>query len=237
MKKTISFIAISLLTASLLFGCKAKTVDNQNTNSSQNGTAQNNQNQGNFNRGGQFQMADLSGQVVSVKGNQVTIKIIKQPQFGQQSGNNSNNSGNNNSGSGNNNSTNNNNSNNNSNSNGNKNNSNNNSTNNNPNGNGTNQAPRQRRPLEFTGETKTLTIPAGTSITTMVRGNQGRETKQLKVTDIKTDDILQIWYTDKSKGTISRISVQEYGLNGNGNSNSNNNNNNNSNSSSQTSTS
>lgn len=221
MKKTISLIAISLLTATLFFGCKAKTVDNQNTDSNQNSTAQNNQNGGNSNSRGQFQRADLSGQVLSVKGTQVTIKIIKQPTFGQQSGNNNSNNGGNNSNSSNNNSNNNN-----SNSSGKTNNTNGN------NGNGGSQGTRQRRQLEFTGETKTLTIPDGTSITTMVRGNQGRETKQLKVTDIKADDILQIWYTDKVKGTISKISVQEYGLNGNGKSNGNN-----SNSSSQTSTS
>lgn len=223
MKKTISLIAISLLTATLLFGCKAKTVDNQNANSNQNSTAQSNQNGGNSNGRGQFQRADLSGQVVSVKGTQVTIKIIKQPTFGQQGGNNSNNNSGNNSTSNNNNSNNNNN-----NSSGNTNNTNGN------NGNGGSQGQKQRRQLEFTGETKTLTIPDGTAITTTVRGNQGRETKQLKVTDIKADDILQIWYTDKDKGTISKISVQAYGLNGN----SNNNGTNNSNSSNnQTSTS
>jgi len=197
MKKTISIMAILLLTTTLFFGCKAKTVDNQNTDNNQGSTAQN---QGNPNGRGQFQRADLSGQVVSIKGNEVTIKVIKQPEFPQQNGNNNN--GSNSNGSNNNN--------NNSNNNGNSNNSNSN------NGNTGNQGTRQRRQLEFTGETKTITIPDGAPITTMVRGNQGRETKQLKVTDIKAEDILQIWYADKDKGTVSKISVQEYGLNGNG---------------------
>lgn len=193
MKKSISLIAISLITASLLFGCKAKTTDNQNS------TAQNNQSQGNFNGKGQFQRADISGQVVSIKGSQITIKVIKQPQLGQQGGNNgSNNTGNSN----NNNSNSNSNSSSNSNAGGN-------------NGNGGNQGTRQRRQLEFTGESKTITVPDGTPITTMVRGNQGRETKQLQVKDVKADDILQIWYADKDKGTVSKISVQEYGSNGN----------------------
>lgn len=227
MKKAISLIAISILTASLLFGCKAKTVDSPNQNS----TAQNGQNQGNFNGRGQFQRADLSGQVVSIKGNAVTIKVIKQPEFTQQNGNNNNGSSNSNGNSSSNN-----------NSNNNNNNNNNNGNNNNPNwnnGSGNNQGQRSRRQLEFTGETKTITIPDGTSITTMIRGNQGRETKQLKVTDLKADDILQIYYADKTKGTISKISVQEYNVNGNGgngnNNNSNSNNNNNSNSSNQSS--
>jgi hypothetical protein len=222
MKKAISLIAISILTASLLFGCKANTVDNQNNGANQNSTAQNGQNQGNFNGRGQFQRADLSGQVVSIKGNAVTIKVIKQPQFTPQNGNNNNGSSN---GNGNNSS-------------GNNNNNNNSNNNNSNNGNGNNQGQRPRRQLEFTGETKTITIPDGTSITTMVRGNQGRQTEQLKVTDLKANDILQIYYADKDKGTISKISVQAYGANGNGgtgnNSNSNNNNNSSSNQNSST---
>ncbi|MFL0266716.1 hypothetical protein [Candidatus Clostridium radicumherbarum] len=229
MKKAISLIAISILTASLLFGCKAKTVDNQNNGANQNSTAQNGQNQGNSNGRGQFQRADLSGQVVSIKGNAVTIKVIKQPQFTQQNGNNNNGSSN---GNGNNSSNN----------NSNNNNNNNTGNNNNPNsnnGNGNNQGQRPRRQLEFTGETKTITIPDGTSITTMVRGNQGRQTEQLKVSDLKANDILQIWYADKNKGTFSKITVQEYGVNGNGGNgnNSNSNSNNNSNSSNQSSSS
>lgn len=196
MKKTISLIAISLITTSLFFGCKAKTVDDQNN------TAQNNQNQGNFNGRGQFQRADMSGQVISLNGSQVTIKVIKQPQFGQQNGNN----GSNNNAGNNNNSTNNSNSN------------NNNSSGNNRNGG--NQGTRQRRQLEFTGETKTIPIPEGTPITTMVRGNQNRETKNLQVKDLKAEDVLQIWYSDKDKGTVSKINVQEYGLSGNSSNNS-----------------
>lgn len=52
----------------------------------------------------------------------------------------------------------------------------------------------------------------------MVRGNgnQGRETKELQVKDIKAEDILQIWFTDKDKGTVSKINVQEFNQNGNG---------------------
>ena len=62
--------------------------------------------------------------------------------------------------------------------------------------------------VTYTGESKIITIPDGVEITSSTRGNNGSEQKTLALTDIKKGDILQIWYSDKSTETISKVSVR-----------------------------
>ncbi|WP_411681189.1 hypothetical protein [Clostridium thailandense] len=71
--------------------------------------------------------------------------------------------------------------------------------------------------IKYTGETKTLKLADGVSITTMVKNeqsgaqqsgtHQGGTEKTLAVKDIKVGDRLNVWYTDSNKTTISKVSV------------------------------
>ncbi|MCR4430446.1 MAG: hypothetical protein NUV45_05420 [Tepidanaerobacteraceae bacterium] len=63
--------------------------------------------------------------------------------------------------------------------------------------------------LKYTGETKTIDIPDGVEITAMQRGDKGMEQKTISIGDIKVGDILRIWYSDESMTSISRISVMQ----------------------------
>jgi hypothetical protein len=45
----------------------------------------------------------------------------------------------------------------------------------------------------------------------MNRGQQGSESKDLTISDIKVGDMLQITYSDKEKETISNINVRPAG--------------------------
>lgn len=74
-----------------------------------------------------------------------------------------------------------------------------------PKGNG----PSQPRGIQYTGETKTVTIPDGVAITAMARTNGDSNQQTLKLSDIKEGNVLQIWYSDKEKGTVSKINVMQ----------------------------
>lgn len=63
--------------------------------------------------------------------------------------------------------------------------------------------------MNYTGESKTLTIPDGVAISSAGRRNGNSEQKTLSVADIKQGSILQIWYSDETKETISKISIME----------------------------
>jgi hypothetical protein len=69
--------------------------------------------------------------------------------------------------------------------------------------------PKRDNPT-FTGETKTVTIPAGMSITTVLRPEEAKESKNIELKDIKVGDMIQVWYSDKEKGTISRVSISSF---------------------------
>lgn len=70
---------------------------------------------------------------------------------------------------------------------------------------------------KYTGETKTLKLADGVSITTMIKNEQsgtqqgGQDKnmteKTLAIKDIKVGDKLNVWYTDSNKTTISKVSV------------------------------
>ncbi|SFD20341.1 hypothetical protein [Clostridium uliginosum] len=185
MKKIIYTLAGIVLTTTLMVGCGANTTTGaqskqttQSTSTDDGSTKQKN-----------FQRADLEGEVASIDGNKITLKVIKTPERPEGSSQ----------------------------KNASKNADKTNSDVNNKNG----QAPKapENRQVEYTGETKDITIGDGIQIKTMNRGQQGSESKDLTVNDIKVGDTLQITYSDKEKETISNINVRPV-INQNGKTNS-----------------
>jgi protein involved in sex pheromone biosynthesis len=67
------------------------------------------------------------------------------------------------------------------------------------------QAQRRDNPIKYTGETKIITIPDNIKITKMERSNKGIVNAEVKLKDLKKDDILQVWYSDKEKSVITRV--------------------------------
>lgn len=63
---------------------------------------------------------------------------------------------------------------------------------------------------KYTGETKTVKIPAGVPVTTVTRGQSGMETKNIEVKDIKAGDMLQVWFSDAGKTVVSKVSVSNF---------------------------
>lgn len=68
--------------------------------------------------------------------------------------------------------------------------------------------------VEYTGEIKTIIIPSDILITTSVRGNNGMETKDVKLTDLQKGDILQVSYSDQDKESIEKVTVRSMIPNG-----------------------
>lgn len=173
MKKIIYALAGIMMAATLMVGCGANATDSkQDTkNASTEGGATKSKN---------VQKVDLAGEVASIDGNKIIIKVIKAPEAPQ--GGNQKDASNN----------------------GDKEKSQDNSKD------GQGQAPKAPANVkrEFTGENKDITIGDGIQIATMVRGKQGIETKNLTVSDIKVGDVLQIMYSDKDDETISKIYVK-----------------------------
>nr|WP_312292651.1 hypothetical protein [Clostridium chromiireducens] len=179
MKKIICALTGVVITATLMVGCSktsagaAQTI--QTTESTQNASTDNGKApQKNF------QAADLQGEVSSIDGNKITLKLIKAPEM-PRGGNqeNTNKSGDQKAP----------------------------SQDNNKDG----QPPMKQgnRQVEYTGETKDITVGDGIEITTMSRGKQNSDAKTLTVTDIKVGDTLLITYSDKDKETISKITVRQ----------------------------
>ncbi|ADQ05515.1 hypothetical protein Calow_1996 [Caldicellulosiruptor owensensis OL] len=62
--------------------------------------------------------------------------------------------------------------------------------------------------IELTSNTQTITVSSKTSIVTRVFQNGQVTEKKLSTKDLKTNNILYIWYADSKKKTISKILVQ-----------------------------
>lgn len=176
MKKIICALTGIVITATLMVGCsKTSAGAAQATESTQNASNDNgNSPQKNF------QAADLQGEVSSIDGNKITLKLIKAPEM-TRGGNqeNTNKSGDQKAP----------------------------SQDNNKDG----QPPMKQgnRQVEYTGETKDITVGDGIEITAMSRGKQNSDAKTLTVSDIKVGDTLLITYSDKDKETISKITVRQ----------------------------
>lgn len=70
---------------------------------------------------------------------------------------------------------------------------------------GSDQQPQ--RGIQYTGETKVLKLTDSVMITQTVRGDNGITSQAIQLSDIKVGDTLQVYYSDKSKETISKITV------------------------------
>ena len=173
MKKIIYTLASVALTATLMVGCGANTTDAQSKQATQSTSTDDASN-----KQKNFQKADLEGEVASIDGNKITLKVIKTPEkaAGSSQKNASTDADKTNSEA-------------------------------NNKDKQTNKV-QQNRQVEYTGETKDITIGDGIQIETMNRGQQGSKSKDLTVSDIKVGNILQITYSDKEKETISNINVR-----------------------------
>ncbi len=65
----------------------------------------------------------------------------------------------------------------------------------------------RQRPIKYTGETTTITIPEDVTIT--VTPGPGSQPIGLQLSDLKIGDIMQVWYSDKNSKTINKISVRQ----------------------------
>lgn len=173
MKKIIYTLAGVALATSLLVGCGANATNTQSKQTTQSASTDDGSN-----KQKNFQKADLQGEVASINGNKITLKVIKTPEKPAGSNqkdaskaadqtttdkNNKDKQASNGS---------------------------------------------QNRQVEYTGENKDITIVDGIQIKTMNRGQQGSDAKNLTVSDIKVGDVLQVTYSDKDKETISNINVR-----------------------------
>lgn len=196
MKKILTLVATSVILMSLFTGCgsqnKSTSTQTSSNTTQSNSTTNNSENK---------KMPDLAGEVTAINGSQVTLKLIELPAASEdkngkaQDGQNTNSSTN--------------------------------SSNQNtqqsgqkptgnppsdqggqkPTGNQSNGQPPKME-VKYTGETKTITISDGVSITTLNKGENGGTEKTIAVKDIKVGDRLDISYSDSNKTTISKISVR-----------------------------
>lgn len=185
MKRIAIGIALLIISIAVFAGCSGQNKTSQ-TQSQSNSNQTANLKPGNGQR--KFNPPGLSGEVATIAGNEVTIKVIKMPKFqrnmnrGQGTGGSTPPSGGSWTGGG------------------------------NWQG-GSGQRPP--RTIQYTGERKTVIIPVGVPITTMVRTDTGREMKTIEFNKIKKGDIMQIWYSNKTQEIISRISIRSLNQGGN----------------------
>ncbi|MFW2489663.1 hypothetical protein ACN077_13990 [Clostridium chromiireducens] len=180
MKKIICALTGIVITTTLMVGCSKTSAGAAQTTQTTESTQNPSNDNGNTPQKN-FQAADLQGEVSSIDGNKITLKLIKvpeRPQGGNQE--NTSKSGDQKASS---------------------------KDNNNKDG----QPPMKqgKKQVEYTGETKEITVGDGIEITTMNRGKQNSDAKTLTVTDIKVGDTLLITYSDKDKETISKITVRQ----------------------------
>lgn len=171
MKKIVYVLTGIALTATLMVGCGANAANTQSKD-----TASNTSTDNGTNKQKNFQRADLEGEVASIDGNKVTLKVIKAPerpegtggdkQASKDSGDKTDKKANTQD----------------------------------------KQVPKGRlnKQVEYTGETKDITLGDGIQIKSMGRGTQA---KDLTVSDIKVGDRLGITYSNKDNETISSIIV------------------------------
>ena len=180
MKRSVYLLTGVLLTSALMIGCGSKATDNQNTQD-----AQSTQTSDTSNNQKDIQKADLEGEVTSISGNKITLKVIKAPEApasehqGAPTGDAAKDA-------------------------------NKDTDQSKPadNKDGQGSKPAENMKVEYTGETKDITVGDETKIKTMNMGQQGAESKDITANDIKVGDVLQITYSDKDKETISTINVR-----------------------------
>lgn len=67
--------------------------------------------------------------------------------------------------------------------------------------------PPQGGQMNYTGETKTIIVSDDAEIISQGRSQDGSENQTLALKDIQVGNILRIWYEDEQNGVISKISV------------------------------
>jgi len=169
MKRIIYTVAGIMLTATLMVGCstKASAGDTQSTDATKSASTDD----GSVKQKN-MQKSDLGGEVASIDGNKITLKLIKaseKPANGTQKDTSKDATA--------------------------------------DKKDAQTKAPEKRQ-VEYTGETKDITIGDGVKITTMARGQQDSKAKDLTISDIKVGDVLQVTYSDKEKETVSNINVR-----------------------------
>lgn len=183
MKKIIYILAGIALTATLMVGCSSSTKDTQNKQDTQSAsTNSSTSTDDSSNKQNGMQKADLEGEVTSISGNKVTIKVIKTPEKteGAAPDNASKDSD---------------------------------KANANKDSDKANSKDGQlskgqpNKQVEYTGETKDITISDGAKIETMSMDQGNPSQKEITASDIKAGDVLRITYSDKEKETISTINV------------------------------
>jgi hypothetical protein len=187
-KKILGIVATSVILMSVFTGCgnSNNTSSTQNSSTAKSTTASTQSSGTQANANNQIKkMPDLAGEVSSVNGNQITLKLIELPTNAGKGKNTTSPSGQNSTQ---------------------KTSQSNAQT---PDSKSTNGHGSQRHKMQvkYTGETKTITISSGIPITTFSRNTNGGSQKTITVADIKTGDRLDIWYTDSTKSTISNIRV------------------------------
>jgi hypothetical protein len=177
MKKILSFITLLVISMSIFAGCgnNANNASTQNTSTTKSSAAQNSTNKTNTQSNDTTKTPGISGEVSSINGTEVTMKLIEVPNMnGGKTPTSADEQ----------------------------------------NKDKTSPSDGQKPKIEtrYTGETKTLKITDGISITSLVKNdNSGTEQdmteKSISVKDIKVGDRLDVWYTDSNKTTISKINV------------------------------
>ena len=181
MKKIIYTLGSVAVTAALLLvGC-GSNANTTNTQGEQ--TTQSTSTDDGATKKDNFQKANLEGEVASVSGSKVTLKVIKTPEKNDQNSDQKNNQ---------------------------------NGTGNdgqkpdldeNDKDKQSSEPPKMH--VEYTGESKDITIGDGVQIKAMSGGKPDSELKDINVSDIKVGDVLQITYSDKDNQTISNINIRQ----------------------------
>jgi hypothetical protein len=181
MKKILSLVATSLILMSVFTGCgnQSKSTSTETSTTKQSSTTTKDQNK---------KMPDLAGEVTAINGTQVTLKLIELPTMpADKNGKSKDGQGTTSS-------------------------ANQGTSQDGQKTNGTQptdqagQKPKME--VKYTGESKTITISDGVSITTLSKGENGGTEKTIAVKDIKVGDRLDISYSDSNKTTISKINVR-----------------------------
>jgi hypothetical protein len=171
MKKIILIISMFIILVSLT-GCGSKANEEDGAtsiNDSINAIGENP-----LPRQGQFERADLIGEVSEVNGREITLKLIQMPQFQGRRGEGQNGAGRP-------------------------------ERADRPQGEG-----RTERVINYTGESKIITIPENVDITSFNRGENGPGAIKIDIKDIKAGDMLQIWYSEEDENVITRISLGSF---------------------------
>jgi hypothetical protein len=194
-KKQLLAAFISTLMIFVIAGCSSSGNSNQASASGSNGTTSNGNGNGNA-----FQKPDVFGEVSTVNGNTVTLKLMKIPQnMGRRNGQNGQYGRNRQSGqagqSGQN--------------------TQNGQTAQNGTGNGAPRGGGMMRQKQYTGQTQTITVPNTVTIQMMTYGQDGMAAMNMTLNQVTVGSTMMIYY-DTDKKTIKSIRVQAPRTNGQG---------------------